>query len=571
MQNDKLNQLTRTGLSLFDSLAKAYAAYDIPILMADHVPQRGGILSEFVTHGGQAFIAGGKDGQQFFPNVPQYTLNYDTFNSRDASSIKAITNCFPKGIVRENLATFSYTPQGDRDWARGIQENVGGTIVASNEQNFRSYFEEKTNLTDILTRAGLQKHIIPSTVIRNSEPLSDVYASLLYRQLSDNEGRIVVQRCGEGNAERGGGKSTEIVSSFEEFHEIVSAERDSYLKIAKFVSGCNSNLSLCAGNTIPSETMLGAVKGELLPYESRFKGETLDFLRARGEELGLNESNIVVNVQPGTLKVVGDPHLTKSSTNGVGNQLNYNYDKDTMDEIFNIGQKLGAYMALCGKVGLCGLDLIITKDGEIFINELNDRQQGPTESAGLNNEANGLPSIHREAFLMNYADLKNPEVSSYLQELNENSKEIYEASAQIPSPFYIKVHALKNSFATTDLKPGDYVVTKDNQGNCHWDLENSLDLPQAPETDVNKDMFIARINTVSAKKDDFIPEDSQLLRINGIATSESAPFTINAEGDSVLAENWITAIDSLYATALTQNPVQTTKFETSQSACACEK
>ena len=40
--------------------------------------------------------------------------------------------------------------------------------------------------------------------------------------------------------------------------------------------------------------------------------------------------------------------------------------EDILEDIYNIGDKLGTLMAMCGKVGLCGADLIITKDGEIF-------------------------------------------------------------------------------------------------------------------------------------------------------------------------------------------------------------
>lgn len=550
MRNENLNRLTVTELELFDKLAQAYTELDIPILMADHLPQRGGILSEFVASGGKAYMAGGKDGQQYFKNVPQFTTPYDTFVDRDISSIKAITSLFPQGIVKDNFAFFCYTPMADRLWSRGTQEQVGGNLIASSEQNFREYFEEKTNLVDILRMAGLEKHIIPSNVIRHNRPLTSIQSEFLYKTLADEQGRVVVQECGEGNTEKGGGHSTEIATSYEDFVKMVTRERPCYLKVSQFISGSNSNLSLCVGNTVPSKTMLGAAKGELLPEESRFTPDALTSLQERAKDLGISRDNIIVNVQPGTLKVVGDPELTSYPTNGVGNQLNYNFKPEVLDEIYNIGNKLGTFMALCGKVGMCGLDLIITKDGHVYINELNDRQQGPTESASLNNEAHGLPGIHRESFLLNFANLRNQEVVSYLTEMGIRSREIYDASTQIPSPFYIKVCTLKDSYSKVDIKPGDYGVSKDEQGEYTWNLQEDRQLDEMPQVDITEDESVVRINTVSAKEGEFVPEGSQFLRVNGMADSETAPFTINEDGISVLAEEWVDPIRALYKEAL---------------------
>ena len=555
MKNEKLNQLTKEGLTIFDKLARAYAYNNIPILMADHIPQRGGILSEFVSHGGKAFMAGGQTGQQFFKNVPQYTLSYDTFTSRDLSSIDAITSLFPKSLVQENFATFCYTHMGDRLWTRGVQKHVGGNLVASNEQNFRSFFEEKTNLLDILRLAGLDKNIIPTKLLRGTKPLSDAEATFLYEKLKSEEGKIVIQCCGEGVTERGGGKTTEIVSSLKDFKKVVCSPRESYLKIASYIRGCNSNLSMCVGNTLPNSTMLGAVKGELLPDESRFSTQTLFNLYKRGQELGINLDNIVVNVHPATLKMVGCKELTDSPTNGVGNQLNYNFGPKVMDEIYTIGTKLGTLMALCGKVGLCGLDLIVTQNGHVYINELNDRQQGPTESASLNNELNGLPGIHREAFIMNYADLNKPEVITYLTQMHKYSRELYYESYQIPSPFYLKMHTLRDSVATRSISVGDYHVTQTNNGQYNWNLNSPLNFEETPEVDITQKETFVRINTVSAKEGDFFPKDSQFLRINGISNPNTSPFTINKEGESVLSEEWKAPIKALYQATL--QPVQT--------------
>ena len=549
MQNKTLKDLTTEGKKLFSTLAKAYKYNGIDLVMTDIVPQRGGILSEAVKEGATAYIAGGKDGQQFFDNIPQYTLPYDTFSTRSEDCVSDIVGVLPKNLLSDKSALFLYLPMGDRLWTKALEQHTGTRVVATNEQNLRSYFEEKTNLSDILRAAGLGQHVIPSQIIKQTRPLTDVESEALYNQYASQEGKIVVQYCGEGNTEKGGGYSTRVISSYEEFAEVCSEQRESYMKVATFISGCNSNLSICCGNTVPAPDMLGAVKNNLTPDESRFSGSTIYSLMRRSREMGINEQNVLVSVQPGTLKVVGDPTLTSIGTNGVGNQLNYNYPQETLDTIFNLGNKLGTLMAMCGKVGLCGADLIITKEGHVYVNEINDRQQGPTESASLNNETHGLPGLHRTAFIMNFADLKNPAVHSYLTEVADRSHEIYEAALQIPSPFYIKFISKYAGTAKQDVKAGTYALNQDAAGNWQWNLGRDLSEQTGgalPVVDLSEGSTAVTINSVSMKEGDFFPKENQLLRINGVSIPGSMPFGINEEGKSVLTKEWVEPIEALY-------------------------
>ena len=551
MKNRTLENLTQEGKHLFSTLAKAYAYNGIDLVMTDLVPQRGGILSEAVKEGATAYIAGGKDGQKFFSNIPQYTLPYDTFTTRGEDTVAEIVGCLPKDLCKDKVGMFLYLPMGDRLWGKAFENHTNSKIIATNEQNFRSYFEEKTNLSDILKAAGLGQHVIPSEVIRHSKPLSNEQVENLYETYAAQDGKIVVQYCGEGCTEKGGGYSTRVVNSLEEFQAVCAEPRDSYMKVAKFISGCNSNLSICAGNLVPSQDMLGAVKNNLTENESRFSGSTIYSLLHRAREMGINEDNVIVSVQPGTLKVVGDPQLTSISTNGVGNQLNYNFDQNILDSIYNLGDKLGTLMAMCGKVGLCGADLIITKEGEVFVNEINDRQQGPTESAGLNNEAHGLPALHRTAFLLNFADLKNQQVNDYLREVGDRSREIYNQSLQIPSPFYIKFISKYSGVAKQDVREGNYDIQKDAFGNWSWNMaQPQQGSEELPMVDLTQNQTTVHINAVSMNEGDYFPKETQLLRINGVSQAGSMPFSIDAEGKSVLSKEWAAPIDALYSTIL---------------------
>ena len=562
MEQKTLSELTASGKDLFSKIAKAYKANGIDLVMTDLVPQRGGILSEAVKEGATAYMAGGQDGQKFFDNIPQYTLPYDTFTVRTDDTVGEIVSCLPKDLCSDRVGLFLYIPMGDRLWSRAFEKHTGSKVIATNEQNLRSYFEEKTNLDPILRAAGLSKHVIPSQIIRETRPLEEVESTALYDMYASKEGKIVVQFCGEGCSEKGGGYSTMVIDNYEDFAKVCSEQRDSYMKVAKFISGCNSNLSLCCGNLVPGTDMMGAVKNNLTESESRYSGSTIFSMMHRARGMGISENNVIVNVQPGTLKVVGAPQLTSISTNGVGNQLNYNYPQETLDTIYNIGNKLGTLMAMCGKVGLCGADLIITKEGEVYVNEINDRQQGPTESASLNNEAHGLPGLHRTAFMLNFGDLKNQETYDYLKEVGARSREIYDESLQIPSPFYIKFISKYPGYAKQDVRAGEYALTQDLYGKWNWKLDKNLSKGDGslPVVDLSHSDTTVVINSVSMNQGDYFPKENQLLRINGVSMPGSMPFGINSEGKSVLSKEWEAPIEDLYDQVLQRAETNTKTY-----------
>jgi len=204
----------------------------------------------------------------------------------------------------------------------------------------------------------------------------------------------------------------------------------------------------------------------------------------------------------------------------------------------------------------------LTKEGEIFVNEINDRQQGPTESAGLNNEVYGLPALHRTAFLLNFADLKNEQVSNYLSEVGSCSREIYDQALQIPSPFYIKFISKYNGVAKQDLRAGNYALQKDAFGSWSWNLSTPQPtIEDLPMVDLTQNQTTVHINAVSMNKGDFFPKETQLLRINGVSMPGSAPFSINEEGKSVLSKEWEAPIEALYETVLVPEQTQTVPAE----------
>lgn len=558
----KIKTIKKYGDRILSKTFQNLVSKDITFLMPAFYPQRGGVLAELVKNGGRAIIAGGAKGQQIFKEIPQYGIEGGTTGIEESiEKLTQIVNAYPEDIFG-NVAVFSEAPLGDNAWSEAVKNHLPNVnIIGTNEQNLRLYFEEKVNLTSILEKAGLSKHIIPSEIVQFPQSIDEL--TELYEMLRSEDGRVVIQSCGPGVNESGGGYSTNIVNNFEDFMNVcISTEAGKFAKIATYIQGYNSNLSICVGNTVANKNGLGATKQNLNITESLYHPSTLDSLISRSEDLGIDEHNIFTIVAPATLKVVGDKNLTHSSTNGVGNMINHHFEEDISNQIYDIGSKLGHLLGLCGKVGLAGVDLIITKEGNIFINEINDRQQGPTEKTSIHCENNDIPGIHHVSFLQNYADLNDVETQLYMSWLKEHSKEIYQASTQTSSPFYIKmvgkdsaglgVNLSSGMYSGVNLSSGMYYASRDEQGVWKWDLENPLPNDSQGYIDFVNGEIVAGLTDVALSCGQEVPKGTQIARIIGETTKdEDAPFLIdNEKGVSVLNDKWVGVISSLYKQTL---------------------
>lgn len=528
---------------IFAETVRDMAEKDVLFVMPAFYPQRGGILEDVVKAGGKAVIAGGAPNQQLFEGIPQYSPGYDTTGICETpKEIHEIVKALPGELVRgKSVALFVEAPVG-RHWSNNLKLKKA-KIVASNEQNLRLFFEEKTNLQKVLESAGLHECFIPSEVVDVSV-LDEQMIDVLYAKYQGQSGKVVLQSCGAANFESGGGKGTSIVSSYEEFAENIMQHKGN-VKIAKCIEGFCSNMSMFVGNMLPDSQNGGMVKGALGYKDNAFAPETLDVLLERGKRLGLNDDNTLVLAARASLKAIGDKNLTRSSSNGVGNSLGFEFAPEINDKVYEIASKLGTLMAKCGKVGLCGADLIIDKDNHIWINEVNDRQQGPTEQLSLDAEQAGLPGIHRLSFLANYADCNSERVQNLFEQLKLRSKEIYEQSLQSDGSFYIKMMGKQQGTAVSEieLKPGIYTLNKDEKGRWQWDFSENL------QEGLNIDLSQSRIHVglagVSLKKGQKVPSGAQVLRIVGKAKNGSSPFNIS-DGKVVLNKKWLPIVNSLY-------------------------
>lgn len=537
------SKLNNDVKSVFINTVKEMIEQKVSFVMPAFYPQRGGILEDVVKFGGKAFIAGGAPNQQLFDGIVQYSPGYDTTGiSETPTDIYEIVKAIPSEMVKyKKLALFVEAPVA-KHWSDNLKLRKAD-IVASNEQNLRLFFEEKTNLQKILEEAGLQECFIPSEVV-DVEMLDAQSIDKLYAKYQGQNGKVVIQSCGAQNFESGGGKGTCIVSSFEEFAENIVQHKGS-VKVAKCIDGYCSNMSMFVGNMIADKKNRGMVKGELCETDDAFEPSTIYNLLNKGSELGIDEDKTVVLAARASLKAIGDKNLTKSSSNGVGNSLGYEFAPEINDKVGEIAQKLGTLMAKCGKVGLCGADLIIDKDHHIWINEVNDRQQGPTEQLSQDAEHSGLVGIHRLSFLANYADCANPRVQKLFYGIKKNSEVLYQQSLQSDGSFYIKMMGKQQGSAVSaiDLKPGIYTITKNEKGG--WDWNFSTDLQSGVNIDLSKDKINVGLAGVSLKKGQKVPSGSQILRIVGKAKNGSSPFNINGN-KVVLNKKWLPIVNSLY-------------------------
>ena len=546
----KIKQITTDLNNVLENVAAQFKKENISVVMPTYIPQRGEILQEFATRGIETAISGGIEGAQCFASIPQFGMIEDTFPYTDGFPdyiTKRITDLLPEARLKDRkVAIFSYV--NNLGWGRHIKERGLNTeIVATVEQNLRSYFEEKGNLLKILDTAELSAYKIPTRHVSKETPIDELID--VYETIKNEDGKVVVQDCCSENG-NASGKGTVFIDSCEEFVKNIISHKGKR-KVARFINGYESNLSFFAGNTKPDEKMLGAKKMDITPQMDAFDPNTLDKLLEQAAKAGINEDNIVTIVGRGTLKAVGDEHLTSTESNGVGNDVGYVYPDNIRKQISEIGKKLSRIMALSGKVGIAGADLIIDKNNKIWINEINDRQQGPTAQMSKDAEANGIPSLLKISLLSSYADFNDPEVSRVFKELQQNSEAIHEAYVTNPGEFYIKVNSThpkgQIEHVQHNLKAGFYEIKKQPDG--QWTLDfGSYKKPNsktAYETNPSQGKVVVKLVGGDWKQGDPVDNASQLFRLTGITNPQNPPFVIE-KGKTRLNKSWQPVIEACY-------------------------
>ncbi len=548
-----MSKIKKLSLQLdqeLSKIARKFKAENVSVVMPTYVPQRGEILQELSWYGVETLISGGYQGAKCFRGIDQVGMPEDTLPytaSFPEYITKGIVDIIPEDRLKgRKVAVFSYV--NNLGWSRHIKNrNLDTEIVATVEQNLRNYFEEKGNLLKILDTAGLSAYKIPTEHVSNETPVSELAA--VYHRIKNEDGKVVVQDCCSENG-NAGGKGTVFIDNVEDFVANVRGHKGNR-KVARFIKGYESNLSFFAGNRMAAEDMLGAKKMNLTPEMNPFDPDTLDKLLKQAEAEGITSENIVTVVGRGTLKAVGDENLTSGESNGVGNDIGYVYEDSVRSQIKEVGRKLSTLMARAGKVGLAGADLIIDHSGKVWINEINDRQQGPTAQMSKDAEQNGIPSLLKVALISSYADFKDEKVQSLFRELQSSSAEINEAYTTSKGEFYLKVHSThpqgQLEYVQKNLMPGyyDIVRQKDNS----WKLEFSSYRKPADKVDYKTDPAAGRVTVKLVggdwKAGDHVDNGSQLFRLTGITDPKNPPFIIKG-GKTRLNPQWQKVVEACY-------------------------
>lgn len=548
-----MREMKKLSLQLdleLSKIAKKFKGQGISVVMPTYIPQRGEILQELSQYGVETLISGGYQGAKCFKDIEQVGMPEDTLPYTDSFPewiTKGIVDRIPEERLRNRkVAVFSYV--NNLGWSGFIKgRNLNTEIVATVEQNLRNYFEEKGNLLKILDTAGLTAYKIPSEHVSNNTSAEELAA--VYHRLKNEDGKVVVQDCCSENG-NAGGKGTVFIDNVEDFVANVRGHNGNR-KVARFINGYESNMSFFAGNRMPAEDMLGAKKINMTSDMDPFDPNTLDKLLLQAEREGINESNIVTVVGRGTLKAVGDENLTSGESNGVGNDIGYVYEDSVRNQIKEIGKKLSSLMARAGKVGLAGADLIVDRTGKVWINEINDRQQGPTAQMSKDAEQNGIPSLLKVALVSGYADFKEDRVQDLFRRLQENATEINEAYTTSKGEFYLKVHSThpqgQLEYVQNNLKPGFYDIVR--QEDNSWKLEFSSYRKPSDKVEYETNPKTGRVTVKLVGGDwkvgDHLDNGSQLFRLTGVTDPQNPPFVIK-DGKTRLNPQWRGVVEACY-------------------------
>lgn len=543
----------------FKEISNEFKAQGIKVLMPTYSPQQGRLLSEFNRAGGSAVISGGLKGMPAFKNVPQYGLPFDTsayLNTFPEGMCAEIVSYLPDSLLQDQkVALFTFIPPVEQ-WATHIRNRGLNTdIVAVNEQNTRQFFERKGNLVHILQQAGLGAYVIPTEVVAPGS--SEAALRAVYQRIrNDGNGKVVVQPCIENY------EPTIFIDNEDAFVAKMK-NADGLRKVVRFVEGSEANLSFFVGNIQPAQGQRGVAKCNLPEGIDLDDPTSLAQIEKNAQEHGIDAASVFSLTGRATLKVVGEILLANEHGDSVGNNIGHVYDDSIAAQITEVGDRLGNLMGRCGKVGLAGADLIIDRQGKIWINEINDRQQGPTDQMSADAESAGLPGLSRLAWFAHFADFSRDKNLNLMAAIRDHADMIHQKYMKSPGSFYLKAFANHDAQydgrmrARKNLPSGLYVVTQGADGGWQWAPANDVETERP--VNLASGAVTLRISGGGLRKGDAALSGSEMFRITGVASGEDSPIVIQ-DGISRLNPQWVPIIERLYtdcfgADYLSKNPL----------------
>ncbi len=572
----------------FKRLAARLKSENALVIMPTFYPQEGSILQELAESEVDTHIYG--PGNGVFKNVPHTKVDGVASNvdSETTENIQKIINAIDLEHLRgKKIYIYQFMHY---EWKELLEARIKDyneknpdkplncTIMADMTMGHEPFFEGKHRLPGILKEAKLLEHQIPGTISNLTElrdqPLSESQIREFFKiqQQSEQTGKIVVQFCGEGYKEVGGGQGTIIFDSYAEFQQALrlfktlnEAEESALVKdgkVEKFLKIARANVS-CEGVSLKVSKYIEGIEGNLsfVVLPSYTRGETNVDIREKQFEpsktqikkqmQGLDCRGTVVVPGRMTLKCVGDSRLTTKSGSGVGNDLGFYYGDIVDDQITQISMQLGQHMATCGHRGLAGCDIKITPDGKIYIIEINDRQQGPTAGMSQDAEEKGAPSLIKMQLIYAFGTLE--EIAEAQVAVRGKEQEIAETYMSSGGSFYIKfANTNRNAASRIALNPGYYCLIRGADNEWHWDLEHPIPEDEAKSSIQNNDLETGKVvlglKGCSFKSGKSFELDEQMAKIIGSSSKQfPSPFSVNESKTKVVLQDgfWLQVISDL--------------------------
>ncbi|MGW4695411.1 hypothetical protein ACWEO1_23885 [Kitasatospora cineracea] len=273
-----------------------------------------------------------------------------------------------------------YATERLRHWA-----GPGGTVAAI-DASLRAEVEDKANFGDILTRSGVPATLhLPGT--RIDGPLPGLHE---LRRLVRAE-KVVVQSGADS-----GGRGTVFVD--DEADLARAAEMPGPYRVTAFVTGWSANTTVLS---VPDTA------GRLRVYVDR-----------------------------PSHKAVGLPEAGIAAGKSGGNTWCLPWPKDAAARLVDAAVRIAHWAWQTHRIkGLFGLDALLRADGQVFLNEINCRNQGTTEASAVNQQLRGLPP-----FLIAHLTTMLDHPITWLPDPDDfNNATVALATAPGPGPYYLKL------------------------------------------------------------------------------------------------------------------------------------
>ncbi|SDS49218.1 hypothetical protein SAMN05216371_0033 [Streptomyces sp. TLI_053] len=260
-----------------------------------------------------------------------------------------------------------------------------GTLAAV-DTALRAEVEDKANFGDILDQAGVPAalHLTGARIDATLPALSEL------RRLVRSE-RVVVQRGADC-----GGRGTVFVD--DEADLARAAEIAGPYRVTAFVAGWSANTTVLS---VPDHA------GRLRVYVDR-----------------------------PSHKAVGVPQAGIAAGKSAGNTWCLPWPKDAAARLVDAAVRIATWAWDKHRMkGLFGLDALLTCDGEVFLNEINCRNQGTTEVSAVNQQLRALPP-----FLIAHLTTMLDHPVTWLPDPDDfNAATVDLAAGCAPGPYYLKL------------------------------------------------------------------------------------------------------------------------------------